>query len=308
MAKLSSAIAVVGRERPSKSRTLLATLGRDVTGSEFRLSQTLDALATLPWVTPATMSALTKASDPLTASVNPKPESTARVAQIKSLLDSEATVDSFSSVLTDPTVLTTERRLSLLAMLSNTWNTDGAAWATASAKYLDKSKTIVDSVSIAESSSLFLTSQNSPLPVTVSNKLAWPVTVYVSVRSPTGILNVLDPRVELTIEANSQAKASVPIRSVANGDVLIDTALSSATNVPIGRPVQTKVEVQAGWETAFTAVVAVLVVGVFGFGIWRNINKRRKAKKLARGGNTGDQPGGAPEPVAESAQTETKPS
>jgi hypothetical protein len=294
MVKVSGAIAVIGRERPAESRTILATLGRDATGSEFRLSQTLDALATLPWSTPAALSTIAKASDPVAASVAAKPEAAAHVAQIRSLLDSEARVGSFSSILANPTVLTTERRLSLLALLSNTWNADSAGWATATAKYNDRSTSITDSVSIAAGGSLVLTSKNSPLPVTVNNKLAWPVTVYVAVHSPTGILNVLDPRVGLTIEANSQAKASVPVRSVANGEALVQTTLSSATNVAIGQPVQTTVQVQAGWETAFTAAVAVLVVGVFGFGIWRNINKRRKSKKAARGAAPGDEPSDPP--------------
>lgn len=297
MVRLSGSIAVVGRERPADSRTLLATLGRSVTGTEPRLSQTLDALATLPWATPSTVAAIATAGEPISASVTAKPVPAARLAQIKALLTSEAQVGNFSSVLADPSLLTTERRLGLLALLSNSWSADDSGLAAASAKYLTRSTTILNSVSIAESSSLFLTSQNSPLPVTVSNKLPWPVTVYVGVRSPTGILEVLEPRVELTIEANSQAKASVPIRSVANGEVLIDTTLSSATNVPIGTPVQTRVEVQAGWETAFTAVVAALVVGVFGFGIWRNIRKRRKGKEAAGDGESGDEPDETPAPA-----------
>ncbi|WP_394770604.1 DUF6049 family protein [Lacisediminihabitans sp.] len=303
MVRLSGSIAVVGRERLAESRTLLSTLGRSGTGAEPRLSQTLDALATLPWATPATVAAVATAGEPINAALTAKPVPAARVATIKALLASEAQVGNFSSVLADPSLLTTERRLSLLALLSNSWTADDSGLAAANAKYLARSTTILDSVSIAESSSLFLTSQNSPLPVTVSNKLPWPVTVYVSVRSPTGILEVLEPRVELTIEANSQAKASVPIRSVANGEVLIDTTLSSATNIPIGRPVQTRVEVQAGWETAFTAVVAALVVGVFGFGIWRNIRKRRKGKEPA-GDESGDQPDGTPAPVDAPAEAD----
>ncbi|WP_246142344.1 DUF6049 family protein [Lacisediminihabitans profunda] len=303
MVRLSGSIAVVGRERLAESRTLLTTLGRS-TGIEPRLSQTLDALAALSWATPATVAAVATAGEPISASVTAKPVPAARLAQIKALLASEAQVGNFSSVLADPSLLSTERRLSLLALLSNSWSSDDSGLAAANAKYLTRSTTILNSVSIAESSSLFLTSQNSPLPVTVSNKLPWPVTVYVSVRSPTGILEVLEPRVELTIEANSQAKASVPIRSVANGEVLIDTTLSSATNIPIGRPVQTKVEVQAGWETAFTAVVAALVVGVFGFGIWRNIRKRRKGKGPAGDGEPGDESDETPAP-ADSAETTT---
>jgi hypothetical protein len=37
------------------------------------------------------------------------------------------------------------------------------------------------------------------------------------------------------------------------------------------------VNVNAGWETTGTLIFAALVVGLFAFGIVRNIRKRRKA-------------------------------
>ena len=287
MSELSSAIAVISLERPAASRTMLATLDRSRPGAGARLAQTLAALAALPWAAPASLSEADAAFGsgsavrPATATVIAKPESAERVAAVAALLAAEATAGSFSSVLTEPSQITGERRLSLLALLSNSWTGDDT-WAAETKKYLAKSnRYVTKSVTIARSSATVFTSRNSPLPITVTNELPWPVTVYVTVRSPSNIITIDNDRVELVVESQSQAKTTVPVTSNANGPVTLTVSLSSATNVQITTPATIDVDVQAQWETAFTAVVAVLVFGVFGFGIYRTVAKRRKAKRAA---------------------------
>lgn len=284
ISNLSSAVAIVSKERPSDPRTIFATFGRTSPGADYRTAETLSALGALPWLGTASLSDITASfgptpsSKPVTASLVPKAETAGRLATVSGLMDSELTSRSFASVLVDPTTITGERRLSLLALLSNSWTVDDG-WGTAAKKYLGRSSKLINSISIAKSSSVLITATSTSLPVTVTNTLPWPVTVYVSARSPTGILTISNDRVELTVEAESQAKAAVPVESLANGSGVVDVRLSSATNVPIGGGDQIDVDVQAGWETAFTAFVAVLLFGVFGFGIYRNIAKRRKARR-----------------------------
>ncbi|MHC5798096.1 DUF6049 family protein [Lacisediminihabitans sp. FW035] len=285
MSELSSLIAVISLERPAAARTMLATFDRSRPGADSRLAQTLAALAALPWAGSASLSEADAAFGsgsavlPATATLTAKPESADRIATVTALLAAEATAGSFSSVLTDPTQITGERRLSLLALLSNSWTGDDT-WVAETKKYLAKSnRYVTKSVTIARSSATVFTSRNSPLPITVTNELPWPVTVYVTVRSPSNIITIDNDRVELVVEAQSQAKTTVPVTSNANGPVTLTVSLSSATNVQITTPATIDVDVQAQWETAFTAVVAVLVFGVFGFGIYRTVAKRRKAKR-----------------------------
>ena len=304
MSQLSSAIAVISLERPATARTLLATFDRSRPEADARLAQTLAALAGLPWAVSASLAeadaafASGSAVLPATATVTARPESAERIATVSALLAAETTAGSFSSVLTDPSQITGERRLSLLALLSNSWSGDDT-WVAETKNYLAKSnRYVTKSVTIARSSATVFTSRNSPLPITVTNGLPWPVTVYVTVRSPSNIITIDNDRVELVVEAKSQAKTTVPVTSNANGPVTLTVTLSSATNVQITTPTTIDVDVQAQWETAFTAVVAVLVVGVFGFGIYRTIAKRRKAKRakdFPRAVNsTGDSTGDAP--------------
>ena len=287
ISELSSAIAVISLERPAATRTLLATFDRSRSGSDARLVQTLTALATLPWAAAASLSEADAAFGsgsavlPTAATVTARPEPAGRISAVAALLAAETTANSFSSVLTDPTRITGERRLTLLALLSNSW-TGVETWATATQKYLVKSnRYVTKSVTIARSSATVFTSRNSPLPITVTNELPWPVTVYVSVRSPSNIITIDKNRVELVVEAQSQAKTTVPVTSNANGPVTLTVSLSSATNVQITTPTTIDVDVQAGWETVFTAVVAVFVFGVFGFGIYRTVAKRRKPKRVS---------------------------
>lgn len=286
MTNLSSAIAVISLEQPATSRTLLATLDRTRPGENARLTQTLAALATLPWSGFSSLKGANAAFrsgstvPPTSASLVARPEPATRIATTVALLAAESSAGSFASILNDPSQITGERRLSLLALLSNAWSGDNA-WNSATRNYIAKStEYVTKSVTIARSSNAVITSRTSGLPITITNQLPWPVTVYVTVRSPSSILVINNARVELTIEAQSQAKTTVPVTTNANGPVTLTVSLSSATNVPISTPTTIEVDVQAGWETAVTAVFAALLVAVFAFGIYRNIAKRRKAKRV----------------------------
>jgi hypothetical protein len=76
---------------------------------------------------------------------------------------------------------------------------------------------------------------------------------------------------------------------VANGDVQLRVSLSSASGTPISTPSFVDVNVQAQWETAITVGIGALLLGIFGFGIWRNIAKRRRAKRAGTDGESGDE-------------------
>jgi len=279
MANLSAAISIAAADHSAATGPLLATLARTSSTGAGKLAQTLDALSTLPWFSSAALHDIVGSGARTAVSVVAKPEADVRVATVAKMLAAETSVGNFSSALDDPTVLTGPERLSLLAALSTGWLTQPDAWGTTAAKYLKSSDKTVKSVRIADTGSQVFVSNNVNLNVSVTNELAFPVTVYVSVVSPNGAITVENPRVELRVEANSQSKALVPVTALANGDVTVRASLSSATNSPIGSVKFIDVDVQAGWETAATLVVVIGIVAVFGFGIYRNIAKRRKKKR-----------------------------
>ncbi len=297
VAELSSAIAVVAKQRGAGERSLLAGFARGQSGDYQRLTQTLQALGQQPWAGFTQVTELL-GQKPVDAAISGKGESSARIATVRSLMASEVSIGSFSSILSDPTLLTGERRLSLLALLANSWNAQPSAWESAAKKYLASSAKTLTSVNIVKPGSIFVPAESVPLGVAVTNGLPWPVTVNVTLVSPSSVIEVEKTAIPLTVEANSQGKASVPVKAVANGQVTVRASLTSATGVPIGKPVGLDLNVQAGWETALTAVIAAALAVVFGIGIVRNVRKRRRQRRdglLDDGGGDSENDDGAAE-------------
>jgi hypothetical protein len=97
----------------------------------------------------------------------------------------------------------------------------------------------------------------------------------------------------------------VAVQSVANGDVVLEVSLSTVSGQPISLPSFVDVNVQAQWETAITVSIGALLLGVFGFGIWRNIAKRRKVRRSQSEEEDGAEPNEAD--PDEAAPTEIDP-
>lgn len=289
---LSGAIATIGGERPDEPRTILATLGRSAPGSDYFMRSTMTALAGLPWAAEASVKQLVAGTlvAPTTATVVPHPESASRIAAISAAFDLEGQVGQFANILADPTVLTGSRRLALLALLGSGW-IGMTTWPGEASAYSADSRNILSSVSVAASGTQLLTATRINLHVTVVNKLKWPVTVSVWVTSPRTMIAVRRHKVDLTVEASSQSTAMVPVEAIANGNgIRVQAALTSAQRVgtdfvQVAAPKSLLVDVSAGWETGVTAVLAVVVVLVFGFGVWRNIARRRRTRRQAADGD-----------------------
>ncbi|MCC6270032.1 MAG: hypothetical protein IT190_02015 [Microbacteriaceae bacterium] len=279
-ASLTAMLAVTATQ--SSGAAVVATLGREQAPNSRRVGNTLSAIESLPWVNPVSLrSALTVS--PVNGSISDTPVDTAsvdetsfdRVPLTRDLLESEFALSQFSTVVDDSTLVTGPQRLQLLALASATWSTNFSEWSEAVRLHLTENTELLDSVHLPDSSSITLLQEKGNLPITVRNELDFPVTVFVTVHPERAILNVTDKRVKLIIEANSQAKASIPVESIANGEVRTTVSLTSSTGIAISRPTTVLLNVQAGWETTATVVLAVIVILLFGAGVWRTVRRRR---------------------------------
>lgn len=242
-----------------------------------RLSHTLDALADLDWLQLVPLDEVLEQPTAGATYVNDD-AADPRLATIGQLFTAERDVATFATVLDDPNGLLGTRRARLLALLSTGWDAGSTRWAAAAEQYLAECRGILGAVTIQGSSTINLLADNGPFPVTVRNDLAHAVTVYVSVQPDRPILRVLDDRVELSIPANSQAKAMVPVQTVANGQVSSIVSLSSADRTPVATPIRVQLNVQAGWETTVTVIVITAVGLMLLAGIWRTVRARRRAE------------------------------
>lgn len=271
---LAGVLAVTATQSPGA--TLFATLGRSGSAPAGLLGTTLSAVESFPWLTPIKLTAALDIPAVKSKLTDPD-ENQDRVPLATKLLNAEGQTTRFSTVANDPSLITGPQRLALLALFSASWTTDPTNWDASGQAYLTANDALRSSVNIPESSQINFPLERGNLPITVRNELDVPVTVYVTVQPERAILDVVNTRVKLTIEANSQAKAQVPVQSIANGEVRTRVSLSSGTGARISTPTFVVLNVQAGWETAATVVLGIIVVALFGAGIWRTVLRRRKA-------------------------------
>jgi hypothetical protein len=279
-ASLTAMLAVTATQ--SAGATVVATVDREQAPNSRRVGTTLSAIESLPWVIPVSLRSAVTVS-PVNGSISEAPVDTAdvddvsfdRVPLSRDLLESEFALSQFSTVVDDSTLVTGPQRLQLLTLASATWSTNFSGWSEAVRLHLTENTALLNSVHLPDSSAITLLQEKGNLPITVRNELDFPVTVFVTVHPERAILNVTDKRVKLVIEANSQAKASIPVESIANGEVRTTVSLTSPAGIAISRPTTVILNVQAGWETTATVVLAVIVILLFGAGIWRTVRRRR---------------------------------
>lgn len=272
---LRAAIATSGGVQDGQG-TVVAHLDRAVALSGSNVAQTISALQVDADVRLVSLSEALAASTTGEASLVEGQSDPDRVQVVRSLLAAEADEQLFATIAADPDRLTAPRRLALLALLDIAWADNPAGWETATDDFLTTSVDIRESVQIVTASPFTLLADTATLPIPVSNSLNQAVTVYVTVRPETAQLAVTDSFVELTIEPNSQGKASIPVQAISNGTVQVLMTLSGASGVPVGQPAITEINVQAGWETPIVLVIGGLVVAVFAIGLVRNILRRRR--------------------------------
>ncbi|MDJ0333698.1 DUF6049 family protein [Salinibacterium sp. G-O1] len=281
VATLNAAVASAGIVQSAATATVFATLDRTSLNNGTRLADTISAVQANPAIQLVTMADL-QASPSASATVIDRPQDTERVVSMGQLLGAQAAEEQFAEIADDPRAITSERRLELLALQSNGWSNNPAGWPAVVSKNLTESVELLRSVQVASTGDFNFLAAAAPLPIAISNSLDQAVTVYVTVRPDTGLLAVGDSRVELVIEPNSQASAMIPAQAVSNGVVGITVTLTSSTGAIIGDASRARINVQAGWETPVVVIIAVLVVGIFGGGLVRNIVRLRRAA-AARG-------------------------
>ena len=272
MSELTATLATAARAGTATSPVLL-TLGRDWPTDSGRLGRALDALEGTPWVAPSDLTTAAKATAG-SLTLAPSDDGDDRLDRLRRIVDGERELTGFASAVADPTQVTAPARLTLLALASNAWRGApralDAAIDTTVADWSEDTR----AVSIPDSSSLTLLGDRSSLPVSIRNRSEYPVTVRLSVQPSSSALRIVRNDIEVELQPQSSTRATVPVRSVANGKVTLTMSLTTPTGVTISQPATVELNVQAQWETVITAVAAVGLVALFGFGIFRSVRKR----------------------------------
>ena len=277
MTELATTLALIGFESGSSPRPLLITLDPNWASNDQTFARSIGDLYDRTWVTSAELSSVFSAS-PTKVTLDRDSESSSRLALVSDMLTAESRVVQFSPIAKAPDAITSSYRLQLLSMLSNEWLATPAAWVTAARAFITQADKVVSSVQISKSSTLLLLSDQTALPISISNGLDQDVTVTLSVRPSTPLVSIdrKDKVQTVTISANSQRRVEGPLQALSNGKAQLLVTLTSVTGQQVGEAVTLKVNVQAGWETLGTLIFVALVVALFAFGVIRNIRKRRR--------------------------------
>lgn len=276
MSEIATDLAEVQEEGTAPDVVL--TLGRGSAIGAARLSETLDAIESLPWARGVALSTALAVSATEGASVVDSPESESRLDRVRDLLDAGSEVEAFSSVLQEPELLSGKSRNDVLALLSVTWRGDGSGWGDAVGAAMTEADRTLSLVSIDATGSILQVSRDSSIPVYVRNELPWPVAVRIQASTSNAVLDIDEEAIETTeIDARSQGRVLIPVKArVGNGETSLGLQLTSAQGVPIGTPTGMTTSVRADWETVGTLVIGIALVVVFGAGILRNIRRRRR--------------------------------
>ncbi len=258
---------------------VLAEIGRDT--SDFGwFDATMSALTGQNLVGAATLESLLRSTARTDGAIVNSPEKAGRIERIRALNDRAAQVDRLATAAKNPALLTGRYRADMLALLATSWLADPVAWEQNVDESLDASAGLLDDVRLAPMSDVQMFGGQVAIPITVINDLTLPVTVRVQT-VPSNARLVVDDDVIAELAPGSQTKVLVPVTArVGNGDVTLSISLfNEDQSVQLDGPEYVAVTVRADWETFGTLILAVLVVGFFGLGIFRNIRRRRKSRK-----------------------------
>lgn len=284
MSKVNAQLALISQES-GDARRLLVALGRSWPSSGTQLERTFDSLFSSPWSSPADYETVASAQATSGVDLIDTPESTERVSLIRSLVQDEGSLGQFATVLDDPTRLTGRTRAELLTLLAISWENPRADWSGAVTKARKATDDTLHSIKILPTENVNLVSAQGSIPFTVSNELPDDAATIVLSASPSNSRLELDQSTTKRILKDSRATVLIPVKAkVGNGQVVLSLHLYSPTGVPIGDPTSVTVDVHADWEGIGALVFGILLVLLFGFGIVRNILRRRS--KRAEGEET----------------------
>jgi len=270
--------AVASFSQRALGTSMVLTLDRDTAIPAERLADSIDFIADLDEAKIVGLSLIATTGSHEAALVD-QPQSKSRVALVKRILVAEGLDRRFATVAETPKLITGERRLQLLVALSAGAETQDGGWSVATSQFLDDSVTLRNTVRLVQSSRNLLTADRGFIYVSIDNDLDQAVTVYVSLQPSLPLVSVEDENVAVTIEPGAQGKATVPVQSLSNGTVDIAVSLRTPNDDRVGTTSHVQVDVRAGWEGPVTIVLAILVVLLFAFGIFRTVVKRRRANR-----------------------------
>jgi hypothetical protein len=278
-ARVMGLLATITRERPSDPRTLAAMLPATTTGDTAAL---LADLAEAHFVTTAGIDAALEVPQRQASLAEIEdPERNAGADLVRAALEQEAEAAQIASIVDEPAALLAELRLSLLVALPDAGQPVTDADRSAIESLGNAMAEVRTAVEIVHGSDIRAVGESVGLPITIANELDVPANVVLTVRPTNALMNVDEPRLEVTIAPTSQQRVQVPIDVVGTGTLRMIVQLHTPDGVPLGQSQSLRISAQPTIEVAVAWALGIAIVLLLGFGLLRSIQKRRRGQ--ARG-------------------------
>ncbi|WP_156761423.1 DUF6049 family protein [Microbacterium karelineae] len=244
------------------------------------LAGAVDAVLSTPALTGATLRDVLDAAHG-SVSLSDVPPDEERRAAVEAYLEDEPQIAHISKALENPALFTGQVRAELLRLLSVGWATNPEGFAERSASLAALADDRAVAIDIQQPAPVQLLSPEAPMPVWIRNDLPYPARVTI-IATPDDPRLSIDERTEVIAQPDSTTRVSIPIEArVGSGDVTVHFRLEARTGEQIGPNRDMEVTVRADWERIGIGILIALVVGLFGFGIVRQVRRRRRDREQA---------------------------
>ena len=283
--------AILTRQAPALERDIVVAMPRQAASSAdpTALQERVDALHSTSWAQPQSLSALeeharaeVEAVDEGTSGIE-RSEPPDRVtdndelptATLAAAASTASTLQSVSSVLSDPAALLGDYTDLEAVVSSASWRADSATRDAQIPTAEAAGAGVTSSLAAVPSSTINLISSEAQLPVRITSSLDQNVTVQVYLVSDNKRLQV--PRTTtVTVPAHQQAKVTVPIQAVGSGDVGLTVQVLATDGTTVGTPTTVHMRVRADWESRGTGIIVGILVSIVVIGTVRTVRRGRR--------------------------------
>lgn len=283
--------AMITRELPNQSRTLLALVPRGTTVDQGLVGR-VRALVDQRWISGKSFTEIadsepTDVTREQVGKATDLDESTSLA--FSAIGDALTRITPLSEAISDPEALTARVENQALKMLSAT---SDAQERTAGVNQLrEQVDDLLSSVSAEPSVTINLVNKSAKFPVRVTNDLPWDVKVRVTLDPSDPRLGVDHPT-ETTLPAGSTTSVEVPVSAIGSGNIRVGLVIETASGVVLDDSQDVEVRMRAGWEDTLTKTAAGLLGLLFLVGIVRTVRRRSHAGAPGLSEGAADAPAG----------------
>ena len=279
---ITAITAIITRERPYSSRTLFTAAPRG-TAVDTSLTGKLNALLTSRWVEPVSFGdmAASEATDLERQTVGAGSLDPGTEAAVTSLTQALTDLAPLANATEEPDEVFAQVEPFLLPSISAGLSPDSQVGA--ASRYAAQVAGLLASIAVEPSDAVNLINKSAAFPVRIRNSLPWDVHVDVTLIPD-------DPRLQATpvtnrvATANSATTVEVPVSAIGSGNIQVKYHVTTPSGAVLDNKQSVRVRMRAGWEDAFTMVVASLFGLLFAMGMVRSLRRRRARAALVGAG------------------------